>query len=88
MAVGNVFGSNAFNMVIPAVGDLASGQPILALASDAHLITATAVILVTSVAILGLLYRAEKRYWFVEPDAALMVVLIFGALALIYYYRA
>ncbi len=87
MAVGNVFGSNAFNMVIPAVGDLASGQPILALASDTHLITAVAAILVTTVAILGLLYRAEKRYWLVEPDAALMIVLIIGALALVYYQR-
>ncbi|MBL8850051.1 MAG: hypothetical protein JNG89_10215 [Planctomycetaceae bacterium] len=87
MAVGNVFGSNAFNMIIPAVGDLASGQPILALASDVHLITATAVILVTTIAILGLLYRAEKRYWLVEPDAALMIVLILGSLALVYYHR-
>jgi cation:H+ antiporter len=87
MAVGNVFGSNAFNMIIPAVGDLASGQPILTLAADTHLITAAAVILVTTVAILGLLYRAEKRYWMVEPDAALMVVLIAGALALVFYQR-
>jgi cation:H+ antiporter len=87
MAVGNVFGSNAFNMIIPAVGDIASGHPILTVASDTHLITAAAVILVTSVAVLGLLYRAEKRHWFIEPDASLMVVLILGALALIYYHR-
>jgi cation:H+ antiporter len=88
MAVGNVFGSNSFNMIIPAVGDLASGQPILQLASGVHAITAAAVILVTAVALMGLLYRAEKRYWFVEPDAALMIVLIFGALALVYYNRS
>jgi hypothetical protein len=42
---------------------------------------------VTCVAVLGLLYRAEKRYWLVEPDAALMVLLIVGALALVYNYR-
>jgi cation:H+ antiporter len=87
LAVGNIFGSNAFNMIIPAVADLATDQPILAVAADTHAVTAVAVILVTCVAVLGLLYRAEKRYWLVEPDAALMVLLIVGALALVYNYR-
>jgi cation:H+ antiporter len=87
LAIGNIFGSNAFNMVIPALGDLASGQPILTMAADTHLITAAAVILVTAVATMGLLYRAEKRYWLVEPDSALVMLLIFGALGLVYYYR-
>lgn len=87
LAVGNIFGSNAFNMIIPAIADLATDQPILAVASDTHAITAVAVILVTCVAVLGLLYRAEKRYWLVEPDAVLMIALIVGALALVYNYR-
>lgn len=87
LAIGNVFGSNSFNMIIPAVGDLASEQSILSLASTTHAITAAATILITAVALLGLLYRAEKRYWFIEPDAALMAVLILGAFALVYYYR-
>jgi cation:H+ antiporter len=87
LAIGNIFGSNAFNMIIPALGDLASGQPILTLASDTHLITAVAVILVTAVATMGLLYRAEKRYWVIEPDSALVLLLVFGALGLVFYYR-
>ena len=87
MAVGNVFGSNAFNMIVPAVADMASPEPIMALASQTHAITAAAVILVTAVAALGLLYRAEKRFWFLEPDAALVTILIIGALALVYFRR-
>lgn len=87
LAIGNIFGSNAFNMIIPALGDLASGQPILTLASDTHLITAVAVILVTAVATMGLLYRAEKRYWLIEPDSALVMLLVFGAFGLVFYYR-
>jgi cation:H+ antiporter len=87
LAIGNIFGSNAFNMIIPALGDLASGQPILTLAADTHLITAAAVILVTAVATMGLLYRAEKRYWVIEPDSALVMLLVFGALGLVFYYR-
>lgn len=87
LAIGNIFGSNAFNMIVPALGDLASGQPILSMAADTHLITAVAVILVTAVATMGLLYRAEKRYWIIEPDSALVLLLVFGALGLVFYYR-
>lgn len=87
MAVGNIFGSNAFNMIVPVVGDMASAQPILGLASETNAVTAAAVILVTSVATLGLLYRAEKRYWMIEPDAALVLLLIVGAFVLVYVNR-
>ena len=87
MAVGNIFGSNAFNMIVPVVGDLASAEPILGLASASNAVTAAAVILVTAVATLGLLYRAEKRYWMIEPDAALVLLLIVGAFVLIYVNR-
>ncbi len=88
LAVGNIFGSNAFNMLIPAVADLALEAPILSVAAPTHAITAAAAILVTSVAVLGLLYRPQKRYWLVEPDAALMLLLILGSLALVYAERA
>lgn len=84
MAVGNIFGSNAFNMVIVAGIDLASSNAVLANVSPSHAITATAVILVTSVAILGLLYRVEKRWWILEPDAVLMILLVLAALTVVY----
>ena len=84
MAVANIFGSNAFNMVILGIVDIATPVSIYTLASQAHLITAIAVIIVSAVALLGLLYRAEKRYWLIEPDALVVVVLVLGALALVY----
>ena len=46
--------------------------------------TATSVIIVTAVASMGLLYRQEKRYWLIEPDAALVLLLVAAALALNY----
>ncbi len=46
-------------------------------------VTAAMVIFVTAVAIQGLLYRAEKRLWIVEPDAALLVVLVVAALSVV-----
>lgn len=86
MAVANIFGSNAFNLTIIAALDVATPNALLASVSQVHLITVTAVILVTAVALLGILYRAEKRYWLIEPDAVLVILLLIGTLVLIYQY--
>jgi cation:H+ antiporter len=84
MALANIFGSNAFNIVILAMVDLATPDSIFALASSAHLVTAVCVTVVSAVALLGLLYRAEKRYWLIEPDALLVILLVIGSLILVY----
>ena len=47
-------------------------------------ITAAAAILVTCVTTLGLLYRAERRWWIIEPDALLVAILVLGSLLLVY----
>jgi cation:H+ antiporter len=87
MAIGNIFGSNAFNMLILGLTDFASPQPVLFLASEVHAITASCVILTTCVAMLCLLYRAEKRWWLIEPDAGLVLIMVLGSLFLVYLYR-
>ncbi len=84
MAVANIFGSNAFNLTILATIDFATPVSLMSLAADIHIVTATAVILVTSVALPGILYCAEKRYWLIEPDALLVILLLLGTLWLIY----
>ena len=83
LAIGNIFGSNSFNMLIFLPVDACYSGSLLTAASPTHVITAGCVILVTAVCILGLLYRAEKRYWLLEPDALLVILLIFGSLVLI-----
>jgi cation:H+ antiporter len=87
MAIGNVLGSNAFNMLILAFTDLASPDPVLALVSNTHAITATCVLLATCVTLLCILYRAEKRWWVIEPDALLVILIIIGGLTLVYFRR-
>jgi cation:H+ antiporter len=87
LAVGNIFGSNAFNMVILLPVDLAHPGILLADVSSTHAITAVAAIVVTAVGALGLLYRAEKRIWIIEPDALLVILLVLGALGLLYALR-
>lgn len=85
MAIGNIFGSNTFNIVIllPVDAFYTDGS-LLAAASLVHAITAAAVILLTCVAMMSILYRAEKRYWIIEPDALLVVLLALAALWGIY----
>jgi len=84
MAVGNIFGSNTFNMaIIPAV-DLFYNGSLFASVSPVHAVTATMVLLVTGVAMLGLLYRVEKKFWLIEPDSALLILLVLGALGIVY----
>jgi cation:H+ antiporter len=84
LAVGTIFGSNAANMVLLSATDLATPQSLLSLVGPNHAITATAGIAVTAIATVGLLYRAERRWWIIEPDAALVTLLIVGAFVVIY----
>ncbi len=88
LAVGNVFGSNAFNMVllVPLDAVYRDGS-LLAAASPNHVLTCLATILVTSVAVAGQLYQVERRAKLIEPDALLVIVLICGALGLLYWIR-
>jgi cation:H+ antiporter len=87
LAVGNIFGSNAFNMVLLFPLDLVHASPVLASVSQNHAVTALATVVVTSVAIMGQLYQVEKRIRFLEPDAVLVIVLVIAALVALYYLR-
>lgn len=85
MAVGNIFGSNCFNAtIIVAVDAFYRPGYILSAVDPVHAITASAVVVITGAATMGLLYHAERRIWIVEPDALLVVLLCIAALVLIY----
>lgn len=84
LAAGNIFGSNCFNMaILPIVDYFYAPGALLTAAQDTHAITAAAVIVITGVATMSMLYRAERRFWLVEPDALLVVVLSIGTLVLL-----
>jgi cation:H+ antiporter len=85
LALGNIFGSNSFNMVLLLPLDLFHPGSLLAAASPTHAITGMCAIVVTSVAVMGQLYQVEKRTRFLEPDAVMMIGLILAALGLVYY---
>jgi cation:H+ antiporter len=84
LAIGNVFGSNAFNMIMFVPLDAACPGSLFEAVSPAHAVTAFAVIVATAIAVLGQLYHAEKRLPVIEPDALLVILVIGGALALVF----
>ena len=84
LVIGNVFGSNAFNMVLFVPLDFVYPGTLFAVANSAHVISVLAVIVCTSVVIMGQLYLPDSRTRFIEPDAWLVITLIVGALTLVY----
>ncbi|MFM8414534.1 MAG: sodium:calcium antiporter [Planctomycetota bacterium] len=84
LAIGNTFGSNAFNMVLFVPLDAFHEGPLFAAVSPAHAVTALAVIVATAIAVLGQLYHEDRRIPVLEPDAALVLLVVIGALAMVY----
>ena len=84
LAIGNAFGSNAFNIVLFVVLDGFYDGSIFLSVSDVHAVTVFVICLATAIAALGQLYHGERRIPFVEPDAFLMFFVILGGLFLIY----
>ena len=88
MAVGNMVGSNLFNMgVIIFLDDLFySAGPILQGADVNHIITALFAVLMSSIVIIGIVFRPRfwQRIW-VGVDAAALVILYLGAIVTLYF---
>jgi cation:H+ antiporter len=75
LAVGNLFGSNAFNMAAFMFADLAYRDGgLLSSVSSTHALTALWSILMMNIGLMGIIYRAEKRFMLIEPDSLLMIV--------------
>jgi cation:H+ antiporter len=75
LAVGNLFGSNAFNMAAFFFADLAyGGGGLLSTVSSTHALTALWSIIMMNIGLMGIIYRAERRFMLIEPDSLLMIV--------------
>jgi cation:H+ antiporter len=76
LATGNLFGSNIFNIFILAIDDFFFIKgPILSLVNQNHIISTLFAIAMTSTAIIGLTYRAEKRTLFLALDSIVIMLL-------------
>lgn len=75
LAVGNLFGSNAFNMAAFLFADLAyRGGPLFGAIASTHALTALWGIVMMNIGLMGIVYRVEKRYWLIEPDSLVMIL--------------
>ena len=85
LAVGNLFGSNVFNMFALGLTDvfLTSGRFIGAIDRNFAIAGVLSLIL-TTLALLGNLARLERRLFFIELDALLIIMVYFSGLWVLY----
>ncbi|MHB8996897.1 MAG: sodium:calcium antiporter [Armatimonadota bacterium] len=82
LVIGNLFGSNAFNMAALLIFDAADhGGSLLAHADPRHALTAFITIVLMGLALQIMMIRQLRRTWFFEPAAAvLLMASLFGVL--------
>jgi len=86
MAVGNLFGSNLFNIAVLALDDILYVKgPLLLWISSSHIIAAISAICMTAIAIIGLTYRTTtKKPLFFSWDS-LGILGIYGVATFLLY---
>lgn len=88
IAVGNLFGSNIFNVFTLAVDDLFyTNGDLLKDASDLHIITVLSTIIMSSIAIAGLTFRVKRKRFILALDTLLILLAYVGNIILLYIYR-
>lgn len=88
MAFGNILGSNLFNIGILALDDLFYIKgPLLSHVSQNHIATAVTAMSMTAIAIIGLTYRASKKFFFFAWDSLGIFFLYTLAIYLLYSMR-
>ena len=87
MAVGNLLGSNIFNILILAIDDLFYTKGLLLQdASPGHLISILSTILMSAIVIIGLSYHAKGKRYFLAWDAILIFIIYIINLFLLFYF--
>lgn len=88
LAIGNLFGSNIFNIFILALDDVFFIKgPILSFASPNHIISTLSAIAMTTIAVIGLTYRTEKKPLFLAWDSIGILLAYVINLMLLYMLR-
>lgn len=88
LAVGNLFGSNLFNISILALDDIFYTKgPILSFVSENHIITTTSAMMMTAIAVIGLTYRAGKKPLFLAWDSLGILMVYFITTLVLYTMR-
>ncbi|WP_374369149.1 sodium:calcium antiporter [Dongia sp.] len=87
LAVGNVFGSNMFNMVILALDDILYRQgPLLAHVSLVHAVTAMTTLVMTGIAIAAMSYRRASGPSIAVGSMSLVLTLLYIGNAIVMFH--
>ncbi|MGE3975860.1 MAG: sodium:calcium antiporter [Bdellovibrionales bacterium] len=87
LALGNIFGSNAFNMILFVPLDFMYPKVLFSSVRGVHAVTALSVVAATGIAVMGQLYRKKERSRFTEPSSEIVVVVIILFLFLLYWLK-
>jgi len=86
MAVGNLLGSNLFNIFILAIDDIVYTKGnLLVDASKNNIISVFSIISMTSIAIIGLTYRSKRKKFLMAWDTLLILIIYVINILLLYY---
>ena len=85
LAIGNLFGSNMFNIFSLAMADffMTDGRFLSTISQDFVLVGLIG-LLMTGMALIGNLAKIEKRIFFIEIDAILLILIYFFGMLLVY----
>lgn len=85
LAIGNIFGSNIFNIALLSLDDaLYTKGPIFLFTSPNHIIPVLGTIIITAIGIIGIVFKAEKK-WKLAIDTSLILVVYVLMMGLLYY---
>jgi cation:H+ antiporter len=86
LAIGNIFGSNIFNIGILAIDDIMYFKgPLLAATSPNHIVPVLGTIIITAIGITGIAFKTERK-WKLAIDTVL-ILLVFVLMMVLLYYR-
>jgi cation:H+ antiporter len=85
LAIGNLFGSNIFNIFILGLDDVFFAKgPLLSFVSQHHMISAMSAIAMTAIAVIGSTYRSERKPLFMAWDSISISLVYVTNLMLLY----
>jgi cation:H+ antiporter len=85
LAVGNLFGSSVFNMLILGVADVFYLEgPLLSAINPDLALVALMGLLLTNIALIGNLARVERKFLFIEIDAVAIILVYLATMYLLY----
>jgi cation:H+ antiporter len=89
LAVGNLFGSNVFNMTIFLAMDVAlPGASIFAVLAPGHVVSALVAMILMALGLASIVFRAERRFALVEPGSVIMVLTYAAGVAALHHAHA